>query len=252
MPFNETSDNRLEPEYADVFGAWQKKQTPQTRGDLLRAINPVIDQGVRAYGGSSSGSPMLRSRARQLALRAFDNYDPQQASLRTHLMNNMRGLQRIGAQQSQIIQMPEQVSLDKQHLDETEKELRTQLGRDPSDSQLANHTGLSLKRIAYIRQGRAPVATGTVRAGLDDQMTMPASEIPGQEDQFEKGWEEMVYYDLGDTDQAIFDHLLGAHGRKQLTTSAIAKKLGITPSAVSQRATKIQGMLDERWNTGVM
>ena len=81
---------------------------------------------------------------------------------------------------------------------------------------------------------------------------MPASTIPGQEDEFAKGWEEMVYHDLGDTDQTVFDYLLGAHGRKQLTTSDIARKLGITPSAVSQRATKIQDMLDERWETGVL
>jgi len=251
MPFSE-SQHRLEDEYKDVFGQWQHQQTPQTRSALLRAVNPVIDQGIKAYGGSSAGSPVLRSRARQLALRSFDNYDPQKASLRTHLMNNMRGLQRLGAQQSQIIQMPEQVALDRQHLDETEKELRSRLGREPSDSALANETGLSLKRIEYIRQGKAPVATGTIRAGLDEQMTMPASEIPGQEDQFERGWQEMVYHDLGETDQTIFDYLLGAHGRKQLTTSAIAKRLGITPSAVSQRATKIQGMLDERWETGIM
>jgi DNA-directed RNA polymerase specialized sigma subunit len=240
--------NRLEDEYADAFHAWQQSPTPRTNSELLAAIDPVIRQGLKTYGGVSAGSPSLRSKARQIALRSFRSYNPSRGSLRTHLMGQLRGLQRAGAREAQIIRLPEQVALDRQHLEETEEELRVQLGREPSTQQLANAIGLSLRRIAYIRQANPAVATGTILAGAPARM--PASTLPGQ-DQFEVGWQELVYHDLSDTDQVVFDHLLGAHGKQRLTTTKIAQQLGITPSAVSQRADRIQRKLDERWTVGV-
>lgn len=251
LPFAANSQaNRLEDEYAEPFDAWQKAPTPETRSTLLTAVDPVINQAIKSYGGASTGSPMLRSRARRIALDSFSAYNPQRGSLRTHLMHRLRRLQRVGAQDAQIIPVPEQVALERQHLDEEERELRIRLGREPSSQQVADATGLSLKRIGYIRQAKPPIATGTLVA--QDPSRTPASTMPGQDDAFARGWEELVYHDLGEIDQVVFDYLLGAHGQRKLTTTEIARRLGVTPSAISQRAAKIQTQLDERSTIGVM
>lgn len=247
-PFASTKPDpgRLEGEYQSAFDAWKATPTPQSRGALLRSVDPVIDTALKSYGGASQTSPTLRGRARKLALQSFGSYDPTKGSLRTHLMGQLRGLQRPAAQETQIIRLPERVALDKQHLDETERELAFQLGRDPSDQQLADHTGLSLKRINYIRQAQPVIAGGTALNEDDDENNeMPASQIPGVNPQAE-GWEALVYYDLDDIDQFIFDRTLGRHGRESWSLQRIAQKLGITPSAASQRAAKIQKMLDEQ------
>lgn len=253
LPFASTSGpQQLEDEYADAFDAWKLSQNPQTNSALLRAVDPVIGTAIKSYGGPSRGSPMLRSRARQIALRAFTSYDPLQGKLKTHLLSQLRRLQRVGAQQAQIISVPEQVALDRRHLEETEREMEIRSGRTPSDQSLANTTGLSLKRIMYIRQGRPPVAEGQVLAGQPiESQTMPASRIPGQDDML-AGWGELIYHDLDEVNQTIYDYLTGAHGRDRLSTAEIARRLGVTQSAVSQRAAKIQEMLDERWQVGVL
>ena len=251
LPFASSDQGkRLEVDYTPAYTAWKQAPTPDTRHSLLQAVDPVIQNGIKAYGGASSGSPMLTSRARQLTLQSFDSYDPLIGGLRSHILNNLRRLQRDGAQQAQIISLPERVALDRQHLAETAGLMRDNLGRDPSDLELADRTGLSMKRLRYIRQARSPMASGQLERGQDDNDS-PESMIPGVDHQ-QRGWEDLVYYDLEATNQIVFDMLLGRHGRRPHTTAEVATALRISPSAVSQRAAKLQHMLDERYTQRVM
>lgn len=248
LPFaSGSSGNQLEPEFSDAFQQFKTTPTPQTRGALLKNVNPIIDTAIHSYGGPSRGSPVLRSQARKLALEAFDNYDPVRSSLKNHLLSHLRRLNRIGGQEAQIIGMPEQVSMNLKMLDEAENELRMKLARDPSDSEVADYTGLSLKRIGYIRQARPTVATGSIIPDEDGNADMPASTIPGQEGVQSKIWEQMVYHDLTPRDQMIFDYTLGRNGRPKLKVEQIAIKLGVTSGAVSQRTARIQQMLDQQF-----
>lgn len=250
LPFaSEQSDAQLEAQYQPAFDNWKKSPSPQTKSELLRAVDPIISTAVRSYGGPSRGSPVLRSQARRMALQAFDSYDSSRGTLKTHLLSNLRRLQRTGAQQAQIIRLPEQVALDRRHLDETENELRYELGREPSDMEIADRTGLSVKRISYIRQAVPVASSGQIEAA-SEQGEMPASMVPGQDPQG-RAWESFIYADLSPTDQAIFDMMLGRHGRKRRSVKEIADRLGITPSAISQRTKRIQQLLDERFTTGL-
>jgi hypothetical protein len=56
---------------------------------------------------------------------------------------------------------------------------------------------------------------------------------------------DMIYDDLNPIDQLVLDYSFGRNGRPKLSTQAIAKKLRVTPGAVSQRASKIQRSIDE-------
>lgn len=251
LPFaSEVSDKKLESDYEPLYQSWKQNPTPQTRSDLLRAVDPVIQKGIKTYGGTSQGSPTLRSQARKLALQSFNTYDPQRGSLQNHLLSNMRRLQRIGAQEAQVISLPERVAMNRRRLEDEENELRHELGREPSDMELADRTGLSLKRIAYIRQAKPVASTGQIEAASEDH-SMPASEIPGV-DPRQQAWEDFVYHDLTPTDQAVFDMLLGRHGRKQVSTTEAARRLGLTPGAISQRAAKIQQKLDSELRESVL
>lgn len=248
LPFASGSSGvRLEPEFAEPYHAWKAKPEPGTRSALLKAVQPVLDTAVHSYGGGSAGSPTLMSRARMLTLKSLPAYDPSRGSLRNHLLGQLQGLRRIGAQQQQIISMPEQVSLDRSHLVTTENDLRDALGRDPSDSEIADHTGLSLKRLAYVRTARQAVAGSSLNTGEDENADFtPASTVPGAH-RVEDAWTSFIYHDMGVIDKAIMDYALGLHGTPRLPVAQIAQRLGITASAVSQRTAKIQKQLDERY-----
>jgi hypothetical protein len=246
--------SRLETRYAPAFHAWKADPTPAKSDDFLKSIDPIVQEGLNVYGGRNA-NPMMRSRARRIALDAAGKYDPAKASLKTHLMAHLQGLRRYGAQQNQVIKVPEAVALDQQHLGEAEAELGDRLGRDPSDMELADHTGLSRRRIAHIRGYRPAVPEGRLASLADED------EEGGAGGGFEPAVEgpdrsalraQFLYHDLDPHDQVILEYGMGLNGAPRLPAAAIARRLKLSPGAVSQRAARIQRMLDEFEDTNVL
>ncbi len=240
----EPAAGKLEPDYSDVFHAWKAADNPATRGALLTKVKPVLDSAVYSYAGAGA-SPHVKGQAKLMALKAFGSYDPNKGNMKTHLLSQLRSLQRVSAQGNQIISIPERVALDRRHMMETEGQLRDSLGRDPSDMEVASRTGLSLKRLGYIRGAASGVNSGSI-LDEDGEVHSPASTIPGAQGK-DDAWAEMIYYDLGDIDRTIMDYTLGLRGAKPLANTDLALRLGLSPGAVSQRKAKIQQMLDERF-----
>jgi DNA-directed RNA polymerase specialized sigma subunit len=106
-----------------------------------------------------------------------------------------------------------------------------------------------VRRIKKIRAFNQPVAEGMTAvqaSGSEDAAnTDIASTLPNYTKNTD-AWLEFVYGDLSPTDKLIMDMTLGRNGRRRTSTQEIAKRLNITPGAVSQRASKIQTMIDQR------
>jgi RNA polymerase primary sigma factor len=237
-------------DFDTVYTQWQQQRTPEVNTRLLSTVQPVIDTAVASYAGNNQ-SPTIKSRAKLLALKAMETYDPKRGNVRTHLLSQLQGLRRLSAQEQNIISIPEQVGLDFQNLSESENELRDRLGRDPTDDELADHTGLSTRRIKKIRAFHQPIPESATVQENDDEMNDGgvASSVPGA-NRAQQAWMNFVYDDLSPTDKLIMDMTLGRNGKRQTSTQEIAKRLNITPGAVSQRAAKIQAMLDKRYTQG--
>jgi DNA-directed RNA polymerase specialized sigma subunit len=237
----EPTDSLLEPTYGREYRAWQAKPSPATTGALVRRVQPVLDKALMSYVNGKP-SPMMRSQAKQLAIEAMGSYDPAKSKLQTHLLTRLQRLRRISAKETQIIGMPERVMLDRNALQSAESELEDQLGRDATTTELADHTGFSMKRIAQIRNVHAPMAEGAVSAA--DPTTGGQDPAVAQAGNY--GVAEFVYDDINnDRDRLILEFSLGLHGRPKLSKTEIAKRLRLTPGAVTQRAAKIQAMIDE-------
>lgn len=231
-------DDKLEPEFAPHFHAWKAKPSPQTAGTLLREVHPVLHKAISAHVGK--GDPLLTSRARRIALDAFTTYDPSRAKLATHLTNQLQGLKRQARQQRQIISLPERVALDRSHLQRQHEELSDRLGREPSLVELADHTGLSVSRIKHVQRFRPPVAEGMLDRGEESEGFAPAVLSPASQ-----SWLHFVYHDAHPTDQKILEWSLGLHGVRRLSNQEIARRLRLSPGAVSQRKKQLQRRLDE-------
>lgn len=237
-PEPQSHRSRLEPDYADAFNTWKTTPNPQTSSAFLSAVRPIIDTAVRPLGDS----PALRGQAKQLVLQHAGTYDPTKASLRTHLMTNLQRLQRISGQQSTPIRIPERAMLQAKSLRDATLNLVDELGREPSDSELANATGLSVRRIAQVRQ--QPYAMSEGMASHDPEGN-PTTGPGVKHETPAEIWHDFIYSDLSPKDQLIFDYATGRNGRPQLPPGQIARALKVTPSFVSQRLAHVQTRMNE-------
>lgn len=240
-------DWRLEPQFATAYLAWRQQPGPATAKQLLRKLRPIIDLAVRTYGGPSSRSPILRSKAEVLALQTLQRYDPRTSGLRTFLMSQLRSLQRLGARQATPLYVPERQALLVNQLTQLEDKMREELGRDPTLVELADRSGLSMDKIHQVRSGYSFVNTGSLEQTTENQPSAIGVEQQNRS-AFRNAWERMVYLSLPrGTRQLVFEYMFGINGRPKLSGKEIAKRLGISPSAVSQHMAKIKAELDRMY-----
>ncbi len=230
----------LEEQHRDALGRWTADPSPKGNATLLKHLAPTIEHAIRTHVGEPS--PLLTSRARKMVLAAVRTYDPKRSRLQTHLFNQLQGLKRANRQLSTVVKVPERVAIDRYHLERYTKDLHDELGREPTDAELANKTGFSPKRIARVRSYSPAVAEGTISATSDGNVYGAVDEIGSRR---RSTWQEMVYGDLSTQDQRIMELTLGLNGRKPLSNMEIARKLGKSPGLISQRKAHIQGLLDQ-------
>lgn len=235
--------NRLEPEFAEPWQIYSTDPSPHNTTQLLNKLKPVITRGVRAYGGKTAG-PTTQSHAKRLTLQALKTYDPAQASLSTHITNHLQGLQRVTRQQGQVVRIPERVTLDRSHIEQVRANLEDQHGREPTDQELADAAGISVKRLWHIRKFVSPVSQGFLEHATMSEESgegyAPSVVRPGSE-----AWLHIVATDLPETDRKILEWTTGLGGNPVLTNQQIAMRLKLSPGAVSQRKAKIQQLLDQ-------
>lgn len=232
--------NVVEDKYLPAFEAWQSNQTPEGNVAFLKEIDPIVQKGVQMYGGSN---PLAQSKAKLLALKAAQKFDPSRSRLQSHMITNLQELQRIGRKQQEIIKVPERTLLENYRLNQGKQELEDTLGREPTDAEISDHLGISLDRLTKIRKFQPGISSSQAE-GDETNSSVPASHLPGAKDNSDY-WANIVYQDLGPLDQKIMELSLGMFGNRQLSNLEIAKKLNRSPGAITQRKIKIQKLLDQ-------
>lgn len=233
----------IEPEFDEPYQAWKKTPSPETNAAILKALKPTIEGAIKTHVGESN--PLIESRARKLVLDTLPGYSADRGRLGSYVYSQLQGLKRINRQQTSILKTPERMAQDSYFLSQAEKELQNELGRPPTDSELADKTGLSPKRMKSVRTYYAPVSEG--------QMVDPETGMSGYsgsisnpwQQQRHSAWTNLVYDDLDPYHQQVMEYTLGMNGRRRLSNAQIATKLGRSPGAISQAKARIQALLDQ-------
>lgn len=226
--------SRIEPEYAPHYEAWKAAPSPARAAALLDAVRPDVERAARLHVGNTN--PLLMSRARRMALDGLRRYDPSAGPLRPYLTQHLAGLKRVNRAQTTLLKVPERVALDRSKVESASREFEAERGRAPSDGELADFAGLHVDRVRRVRSYRPAVSEGAVEASTGGAPMAATNPFAS------KGlsaWERLVYDDLPAHDQRVVDmHLAGLENRE------IARRLGVSPGAVSQRKARIQALFD--------
>lgn len=223
--------NKMAP--PEEFVSWKADPSEEKYAALLNSLDPVVNSAMQTFAG---GNPAFRTRARILTAQAIQSYDPQKgASLRTHVFNTLQRLQRVSAERGQAVHVPENVRADASRIRSYVDEYTSEKGYEPSQGQVADALALSLRRVRKAQGiGELPES-----AMLSDKGDLQAARSA------ERIWMDYVYHDLDEKNRKILEWTTGYGGAKTIPKSEIAKRLGISPAAVSLRINRIAAMLQE-------
>ncbi len=218
------------PEYE----LWKTDPTPDNMANVITALGPTINAEVQRYPGSK---PIIRGHAKTLTIKAVKSYDPAHgAALRSWVVTQLQPLSRYN-QQMRPLRTSELAIRQAAEADRLRKELSDTLGRDPSDGELADETGLSVARLRTLRKRVKPTIYETA---FESQDSEAASLLPGTVDTDKLDMAEAIVYDsINARDKIIYDLKVGRHGRAAIPNHQIAKRLGVTPALISQRSAQI-------------
>lgn len=227
-----------QPEY----DAWALDPTPENLGNVLKALDPVLVTEVQHYSGPK---PLLRAKAKALTIGAVKKYDPTKgAALRSWVTTQLQPLSRY-SQRMRPVQVSEMASRQSAELFTQSQRFEIDNGRPPTPEELADITGLSPRRVAWIKSHVKPsVSEGQYTQPIQadgEETPMPAAIQPNVASVAAEG----VYDSLSAREKAIYDWKTGGHGKATLSNQEIAARLGVSPAAVSQATARIAKQIEQ-------
>lgn len=231
----------------EAYAGWLRDKSPANMSKVLEAYAPTINSEITRYSGPKN---LLRSRAKVLAVKAVKSFNPMSgAKLNSWIVTNLKPLSRYSIQQRDV-KVPEVAARQAAAVNAATMSLKDELGRDPTDEEIADETGMSVKRVKDVRAK----AVASVNSGAFDDMGDGDDDFSGTPGVVEPSKvpfaQDVVYHDLSDTDRFIFDSATGMHGAERIPAVEVARRLGITPAAVSQRAKAIGRQIEYVVNNG--
>ena len=166
----------------------------------------------------------------------------ERSSLSTFVDRQLQPMKRWAAQRRVGVKMPTSVATQAYLVSQVEQELEDQLGRAPSRAEVADASGIPITRLRRIARTNVPVVAERQLAN-DGESYAEAGDQAIEDDQ--QLAMQMTYYSLNPINQFIMERTMGLYGQKPLSNQEIARRLKISPGAVSQRKATIQRLIDQ-------
>ena len=224
--------NDIMSTYRDAYDKWVVNQTPENMAGVVAAFMPTINSEIQRYEGPKS---LLRGQGKILTIKAIRTYNPMSgANLNSWVVTNLRQLARYG-QRMRDVKVPELALRQAAEVNRVYNEMSSDLGRPPTDEELADEIGISVKKLRRVRsQAKTSIPSSSFDATESDEST---AYDPGVSTSVNLPFAtDAVYMSLDDRDKKIYDMRTGSHGSKEYSAGDIAKRFGISNAAVSQRA----------------
>ena len=204
---------------------WKRKKKEEDLELLLGHVDPVVQRGVDKFSGVPIPRIAIEAEAKKQAVISFGTYNPKRgASIKTHTSHRMQKLYRYVAKRQNIGTIPEHRVMKINTFKKAKEFLEELKGREPSMLELSDHLVWSPQEVSRmeseLRKDLGHSLSFKDMAFIDHNRNMDVINF--------------AYYSLSPQEQIIYDYAVGTHGKPQLKTSEIAKKMGVSPSQISK------------------
>jgi DNA-directed RNA polymerase specialized sigma subunit len=219
-----------------VADRWRTYKSPKDANTLYTMLKPTITGAIKSYGG---GDYRLTVPAYRLAYDAIQTYDKTKGTdIKTHVHNHLKRLNRISAARSNIVHIPEGVAKDYNVVSKAIANFNDEYGRDPNDDELADITHISKKRLDKI-------LSRTTNISGSEAVTEEGGDRVTHSGISEDTYIDYLYSSSDNIDKKIIELTSGKGGKRIYSNIEVARRLRMTPAAVSQRMNKLRERMAE-------
>ena len=225
---------------AKLWSAWKEDKRPDVLEPLLSSFRPMIRSAVRKWSGGGIPDPVLTAKAEVFAVRAFGSFDPSKdASLGTHVFNNVQRLSRVVTSNQNVARIPEHRVAKIGTYKNVRSHLEGELDREPTSSEMATQLGWSLKDVNRMES--------SLRQDLlVSEDVLGDYYAPGwQQDERDRDLVDFIYYELDAREKTVFEYLTGKYGKPKKTAREIAKTMGVSDATVSRLRKSIERKIEK-------
>lgn len=214
-----------------LWEQWKRTKSESDLEALLAQMAPVIRPQVVRWSRVAPGF-LIQNEAKRLAIKAFNDYDPKQSALGTHVTNHLLKLSRTAYARQSTLTVPEAKRLSFNRINHEKTKLEDQLGYAPTIEELSDHL-------------RTPVAhLQRLMSEVSKRELMESGEGPvfavAQDD---GDLVDLAYHDLTPVQQQIFEMRTGYNGVPIARGRAIMKATGLSQGQLSHQIGKIKSTL---------
>jgi len=217
----------------ELWHQWNKSKSPLDLERLVKQLNPLIQSEVNKRAGTLA-RPVLETQAKILAVKAIKKYDPTRGvKLSTHVTNQLQKLSRVNYAHQNAARIPEHSMLQFHSYNIAKEDFKTDHGRDPTSTELADTLKWSPRKIEQFQ-------TQFARPELLESKDSPADLfVPYHHDPRLS----YAYHSMSPRQQKIFEHSTGYNGADRLSNAKMMERLGVTQGVLSYEKNKIKKML---------
>ena len=222
------------------YNTWLINPTPQNMSILLETLGPALTSEIHRYPGSKA---LLRGQAKLLAIKAIKSYSPDKGTaLKSWVTSQLQPLYRY-SHKLRPINISEANAHKAAEIYNVTNKLTQEFGRTPTDGELADYIGIPAKKINFIRTQVKPVM---IESNIVSDTEDATEFAPPVNTVSTLGLaKDVVHSTLDPRQRMVFEHKTGHKGKPILTNIEIAKRLGVTPSMVTQMSNDISNKLVE-------
>jgi DNA-directed RNA polymerase specialized sigma subunit len=218
-----------------MWETWQQApqhQKPDHLAPLLKAYEPVFNRKINEWsrGAKAIQPTAFKAELQRHFIGALETYDPNKAALSTHVETRLQKAKRYVVKHQNLAYIPEGQVAHIGRIRKAQDELQEEFGRVPSHDEIADHLGMSPKRVNTILSA---VKKDIPASRFESDPTTSAIHR-------EREVLDLLQYNLSPDEKQVFDLLYGRNGNAPVTsTNDLAKRLGKSAPQVSRLKTSI-------------